>query len=235
MQRASERQRRARQGIVRTRRNKRAAETIRRKKGEARIIRGLGRNFGFPNTMITKLRYCDNISLTSTLGVRALQVYSANGIFDPDITGIGHQPMYRDNYAAIYDHYTVIGSKITVTFSSITNNTPMVCGIMGNDDSVVTLTVTTLQEGNNAVSQLIGSNGSETGTLTNWFSPLQMFGVDTKDDGGATTVVGANPSEGYFFGVWAATGDVASTGILWAKVQIEYTVKFQELSDQPQN
>lgn len=40
-------------------------------------------------------------------------IYSATGLFDPDITGVGNQPRGFDQLMALYDHYTVLGSKIT--------------------------------------------------------------------------------------------------------------------------
>ena len=42
-----------------------------------------------------------------------------NSLFDPDFTGTGHQPYYFDQFATIYQRYTVIGSKLTATFTPI--------------------------------------------------------------------------------------------------------------------
>ena len=40
-----------------------------------------------------------------------------NSLFDPDQTGTGHQPYYFDQFAALYNRYTVLGSKLTAEFS----------------------------------------------------------------------------------------------------------------------
>lgn len=191
--------------------------------------------YGFPNTIITKLRYADNLVLTSTLGARALNVYAANGIFDCDITGVGHQPMYRDNYAALYDQYVVIGAKITATFATTSVVTPMLVGVVADDDITSTLTVTTLMEQNNGSSVMTCAAGGPPVTISRTFSPLRDIGIAAKDDGTAATAVGANPAELWCFNVWAATGDLASTASVWVKVQIEYTVKFTELQTPVQN
>lgn len=201
-----------------------------KRKGEAVLLAPLGSKvFGFPNSLITRLRYCDTIVLTGTLGARALNVFAANGIFDPDITGVGHQPMYRDTFADIYDQYCVLGSKITVDFSPTTALVPTLVGIVGDDDSSITTSVQNLLEQNNGVSKLLGTPGSEAVTLTNTFSPLRMFGVNVKDDGSAATAIGANPSELWTFAVWSASADGASTTVINIRVEIEYTVKFSEL------
>ena len=77
-----------------------------RMKGEAQMIPGVDgvRTWGFPNSIITKLRYADTYEGTGTSGARYQNVYRANGIFDPDATGTGHQPLYRDNWVNIYNN-----------------------------------------------------------------------------------------------------------------------------------
>lgn len=40
--------------------------------------------------------------------VLTYHLFRANGIFDPDVTGTGHQPLYRDQVADLYTNYTVI-------------------------------------------------------------------------------------------------------------------------------
>lgn len=48
------------------------------------------------------------------------QVFNLNSTFDPDLTGIGHQPYGRDTYATLYNRYRVFavsGSVATTTTS----------------------------------------------------------------------------------------------------------------------
>jgi len=52
-----------------------------------------------------------------------LHVFSANSAYDPDVTGVGHQPMYFDNYAALYSKYRVNYAKMTVTVINHSVNT----------------------------------------------------------------------------------------------------------------
>uniref|UniRef100_UPI004047BAAF hypothetical protein n=1 Tax=Flavobacterium sp. TaxID=239 RepID=UPI004047BAAF len=153
MDRATARQRNARRGVVRMRRNRRSAQTTRKKRGEARMLAGLSSStFGFPNTITTKLRYCTFLDLTAAGGTVAGNTFAANGIFDPDITGVGHQPLYRDNFAAIYDQYAVLGSKIKVTFLSSAAALGHYVGITGDDDATASNNLETLMEQNNTVS-----------------------------------------------------------------------------------
>lgn len=209
----------------------------RAKTHEAEMIPGLTpRIFGFPNSIITTLKYCDTYTLTSTAGSLAYQVMAANGIYDPDITGIGHQPMYRDVYASVYDQYTVIGSKITVSFNHTTSTGSVICGVRGDDDQTGTTTLSTAMESNNTSWCQLGQNGSgkDTCVLYSTFEPLMAFGVAAKDDGYSQTPIGANPSEQFCYHIFAANSN-AGTSTVNIAVQIEYTVKFAELQSPAQN
>lgn len=234
MQRSLTRQRQARRRTVS---RKRATRSIlATKKGEARLFRGLrNKVFGFPNTLITKLRYADTFAATGTTGARAINVYAANGIYDPDITGVGHQPLYRDNFANIYDQYVVLGSKITASFYPTTSTAAIVVGIIGDDDSSVTSTVSVCMEQSNSVSALLGTAGCPPVTLTRTYSALEHIGVRVKDDGYSATAQSSNPTELWCYGLWAAAADGVSTITVNVKFEIEYTVKYTELATQPQS
>lgn len=216
--------------VTHTRSNKRKAH-------EAELIPGVDghRIFGFPNSIITKIRYCDSYKVTGALGARGLKVFSANGIYDPDLSGVGHQPMFHDNYFNLYDQYVVIGSKITVTYAPVSSTVPALIGITGNDDSSVPVNVLACMESNNAVSTLLGTTGSQPMTLTATFEPLEMFGVDAKDDGSSSTQFGNNPTELWCWGAWVAAYDGESNVDVALKVEIEYTIKVSELKDQTIN
>ena len=60
------------------------------------------KEFGVPNSINVRLRYSDVITLTSTAGSLSKHVFRSNSLFDPDFTGVGHQPMYYDQLGALY-------------------------------------------------------------------------------------------------------------------------------------
>lgn len=209
------------------------------KHAEAQLIPGLGPlEYGFPNSIITKLRYHDYFSFTSTAGGSGINIWRANGIFDPDYTNVGHQPLYRDTYAGIYDFYTVIGSKINVTFQSESATVGALVGIIGSDTPTISTTIDTLCEMNNAVSDIVGSVNAGSKSLFMTYSPMEQLGSNVKDDNSTMTAVGADPSTGegtFYYGVWIAAADSTSTVKVTVKLQIEYTVKFTYLSKPVQN
>ena len=210
-----------------------------KQKHEARMIPGLGAlEWGFPNSIITTVRYADIQVLNSVLGATSSLVYRANGIFDPEYTAVGHQPMYSDNYKAIYDYYTVIGSKITCTFHSRNSTLGLVVAVVGSDTTTLSSTVTTWLEQNNGVSAFTGSSASDPLTLTMTYSPEEQLGSNAKDDGSSMTPVGSDPTAGegtFYWGILASSEDFGTTIACSLKINIEYTVKYSVLSKQTQN
>jgi len=43
----------------------------------------------------------------------AYNTFKANGCYDPNATGVGHQPRGWDEHVSLYNKYVVLGSKIT--------------------------------------------------------------------------------------------------------------------------
>lgn len=210
----------------------------REKAHEAHIIPGLGSlQWGFPKSIITKLRYCAILPFPNTVGAIAKYVFCANGVYDPDQTSAGHQPMWADNYAAIYNNYVVLGSKITVHFAGRSTDTSWIVGIIGDDTQAVSSTDTTLMESNNSIWAVHGTSHAGHTTLSKTYEPLADIGIDAKDDGTFNTVgTGANPTQEWSFVVWSVPIDLsAATKNLDIAVQIEYTVKYNELRSQNQN
>jgi hypothetical protein len=70
------------------------------------------------NQLRTNLVYYDTVTLDpqiNALGVaNTYHQFRANSLYDPDLSGIGHQPMFHDNYSQLYQKYRVISSKIKV-------------------------------------------------------------------------------------------------------------------------
>lgn len=75
----------------------------------------------FPEKNLVKHKYADNVTMPAAAGAGQAQIYTfmCNGMYDPDVTGTGHQPMFRDEMVAKYEAYTVLSSKIGVFFPMV--------------------------------------------------------------------------------------------------------------------
>lgn len=80
-------------------------------------VRGRFGNQPFPKQLRNTVRYCDFVDLGVTAGI-GKYMFSTNGLYDPDYTSTGHQPLYFDQLATIYDHYTVVASRIKVELAT---------------------------------------------------------------------------------------------------------------------
>jgi len=83
-----------------------------------------------PQEMNATLKYVDVLSGTAS-GINFLANYSLNSLFDPEITGTGHQPLGFDQYSTLYQQYRVNAAKIKVT--AIAGQV----GGTGNDDFIL--------------------------------------------------------------------------------------------------
>lgn len=94
--------------------------------------------FGMSRTC--KLKYCESITINPALGAAGQYAFSANGLYDPNIGGTGHQPYGFDQLMALYNHYTVTGARIKVTCVLQNANVSFCIGVKLADGSALTTT-----------------------------------------------------------------------------------------------
>lgn len=187
---------------------------------------------GFPKKMLMTHRYSECLLLTSASGVLATYNWVANGMFDPNQTGTGHQPMYFDQMAAIYDHYTVIGAKLTVKISNVVANIGARCGIFINDDTVVTPSfVDALRERNPNVSRIINNGSNNVTTMTIKWSGKKTFGKYNLTNPSFIGTAAANPTEQSIFTFFIQPIDASSTQNYYVEYLLEQIAVWTELKD----
>jgi len=76
-----------------------------RKRRKPRISQSL-----IANKALVMMDYCDQISIQPDAFEPHL--FRANSIFDPDFTGVGHQPLSHDQYALRYSQYRVVSGQL---------------------------------------------------------------------------------------------------------------------------
>ena len=102
----------------------------RRSRAVTTVVRGLT---PYPPRMITKMKYCETVSFALGTGFKTAR-FNLNSIFDPNRTGVGHQPYGRDQYATIYNRYRVIKCHWAVTISGTSASAIMVVCCPANEE-----------------------------------------------------------------------------------------------------
>ncbi|AXH76623.1 MAG: capsid protein [Circoviridae sp.] len=200
-----------------------------------RRFRHMGVPTGLPTQRLARLVYVNNTEATSNLGVISVLKYRANSVFDPDQTGVGHQPFGFDTWATLYNHYVVLGAKITVkAINSIPDGaSPAYIGCYLSDDTDISNypNAYQLMEAGKGSYRLVNPGNNRPIAFGSRFSAKKFFNVtDVKDNARLAAAVTANPLEGAIFNVWYQTGN-GSTATMYLSVRLEYIVSFGEPRD----
>lgn len=190
--------------------------------------------------MKVTLKYCETVSVSPSGGIVSSYVFRANGIFDPNYTGTGHQPMGRDTWATMYNHYLVTGSRIRATFlPTVGGYLPVAYGCLLHDSGSLTATnaSTLIEQGLSTQKRLIWGSAAYNlpMELVQTFDASKYFGMkagsDMIYDLGAQ--VGQSPADEAFFVLWVGglTGSdtIGTTNIC---VEIEFDTLFTEPKEQ---
>nr|WAE42314.1 MAG: capsid protein [Cressdnaviricota sp.] len=197
------------------------------------------RSIGYPKSMVVKHRYVQGTGLTCTVGITNYYVFSCNGMYNPNITGTGHQPMFFDNQCAIYDHYHVIGSKIIYRImpangTSAENPFRVACFIADTSITSGFGTPDNIAENNAGRMQIVPALSPTKTTLGLRFSTKKYARGSVLGNPNLEGTSAANPTEQYYF-VLALDSFDSSTVYTWVEFQIEYIAVWHELRQQTSN
>jgi hypothetical protein len=184
---------------------------------------------------MAKLRYHDTETLTSSSGAVGKYVYRWNSTYDPDVTGSGHQPMFRDTFAAIYDQYAVVRATATIKFINV-SSTPMFVGVVTDDDASTSTTRDTLCEQTHGWHSLMPAQAGSLSTITHTASwdCVKYLGIDPFTSELYKTGVETDPTEQSTLTVWTLATDGTSQTVL-CDVELVYTVLWTELATPSQS
>ncbi len=70
---------------------------------------------GFPPRKSATLKYVEFITLDPAAGSIAAHEFSMRNLYDPDVTGSGHQPSNFDRWTVIYNRWTVLRTRVKMS------------------------------------------------------------------------------------------------------------------------
>jgi hypothetical protein len=187
----------------------------------------------FPAIQRARLRYCSTFT-TGTLSVISNYRLKANGCFDPNTTGTGHQPYGFDEWSAFYSDYVVLSSRIRATWYTDSSSTQAFCRIGINVVPAAASAPGDIDIGAEqaVVEGVLGGEwdaSSGMKTMVAAYDAKKYFHIDDVLDnktrvGAAVT---ADPSETVEYLLWA--DDIAgATYTFGCAYTIEYDVVFSE-------
>lgn len=179
-----------------------------------------------------KLRYYDVVTLSTGAGSAGTYVYAANGLYDPDITSTGHQPMPFDQLMLSFNHYVVLRATCTCAFknASTTNTVGVGLSISGSP-TPVSVYGALIENGTMVRDRLPVSPASETLKTLTISCDIGKFGSvrDLLDNPYYQGDVSTNPAEMSYFHIsaWCPDGVSVVSGIV-CEVEILYDAWFFE-------
>lgn len=181
------------------------------------------------DTQSANLRYVETISFTAGTTVTDY-IYRANGLYDPNVSGVGHQPRGFDQMMAFFDHFCVTGSKCTVDFGGgVATMYQIGVALKAAPASFTGSTLDDCIEQNAANFQLVYPGGmvgksSKTFSARKFFTVSDPVGEDELNGGTSSDPV----EQAYFHVIMGSVGGVAGAGTTYCTVTIDYHVVFSE-------
>ena len=187
----------------------------------------LGLRIGFPAERTVKLTYVDYVTMTSSLGAIGNYTFSLNSAYDPNTSGVGHQPLGFDQWSLFYNHYVVEACDYDV---AVISSGDAYVGTYLSDD-------TTLPTGLEAACELGGvfaaiTNGLPSHTFKGHVKLAEFFNrSDIAADSALRADVTANPSDQAYVTLMQRAPSSTEDLILHYMVKLTYTVRFMEPKD----
>lgn len=202
----------------------------RRKRRRRRAVNVALGGTPLPKSFKTRLRYSEAVTLNpGTGGSASVNIMAANGLYDPNLTGVGHQPRGWDEIIPLYNHATVIGSRCTVEFINRDGAASQLVGIALRPSTTSEVDPNNYTEGQCVKYALLNATGGlDSKTMTYSFNN-RFLGISSPM---STALVrnssSANPTELATYHIFAANPYGTDSGAVECLVTIEYVVVFTE-------
>lgn len=177
------------------------------------------------------LPYYDQNTFSTGAVLAGGYVFTANGLYDPNITGTGHQPMGFDQMMLFYEHYTVTNAKITVNFYNVDADDSVIVGVLIAPDATIETNFSKLNENGMLQKHWLtpsgGNNPKCSFTLNANISKLNGK-KDVKSEDDFRGDAAANPAEQSYFHLFAYNQATVNVVAVIFEVLITYTATFTE-------
>lgn len=180
----------------------------------------------------TSLTYCEHgITVDPGIASAGVYVFAANGLYDPNHTGVGHQPAGFDQYMALYNEYLVVGSTITVWFTATNESEICNVGVFLEDFSATDLDWRRYVENGNGNYTILDAykTGGGNKKVTHKADISKFSTQDITNDDGFVGTSSKNPDDTHYYHCVVAPMDSTSNvQAIFLNVEIRYDVIFRD-------
>jgi hypothetical protein len=209
------------------------------KRAQERIPRLRGMK-GFPIMSRTSMRYAEVVNLSGVAGALNTYQFALNGLFDPNITGSGHQPIGYDQWNVFFRNYLVHGARFKITpFVTSASVNPIFGWYVTDDTTITTSSATTLiEQGKSRWNLLLYlSTIQPVPSMSGTFSSREWFQVEDLHDAVASygAPITSNPSNIAYLTLFCQDFGLVGTASVRVLVEIDYDAEFFEPQELPQS
>jgi len=183
-----------------------------------------------PNLLRSTVKYSEVVDISLGISGYGNYTFSANGLFDPNITGTGHQPMYFDQMMNLYDHYTVLSSTIKFTPFYSGAFATIWTALKDDDPSLSVSAYYTAAERPGSMTTTESLSQQPGKPLWLKFDAGKTFGGDPIAQDSLQGTVSTNPSEQTYYNIFCNGGAAGVSNSVSVLVEIWYNVQFDELT-----
>lgn len=174
---------------------------------------------GLPEKIRIPLRYTQRVVIDAD--VDSDQVFAMNGLFDPDVTGVGHQPRLFDQIMGLYQRYRVLRTAISCSYAPVATTNAGACYV----GILATLSATTLEgTGLNALMD----NSAFKYSVCNGIGSAEAIAVDREDD--LASVIDSNSDDSEYGSSSANPGTIGYYHFFVAALDATTTLTGQGLA-----
>lgn len=176
-----------------------------------------------PQRMLAKLPYYTTGQLYSGAGLYQIQLMNLNSIYDPDRSGVGHQPLGHDEWSTWYNRYRVYRVDYVITLTNLDPDQSASVAVV-NQNGVPTYTDESAFEQPGAFVKTVAPRDGNSKIMIKGSVALPRLNGKTssayKANDDTQAVFGANPSE-----ILTQAIVVAPT-LAGSEVNIGYAIKY---------
>lgn len=212
----------------------------RRRRNRSRFYRNRGGKAAYtkilrqpvPDRIFSRFTYCDNytISLQNPGGAGMQSQSWWTSMYDPDYTGLGHQPLWYDQVAPMWSKYRVYGIKYVLEAMN-TNTNQLATMVVQHSSDIAELPGTgnafsTLRERNNSRTYTLTSSQGRPIKVKGYMSTYRPFGMTKTDfigDEDFEAAIANTPAKTAYLHTYFVTFN--STAIINLQVRLVYYVE----------